>query len=37
MQWISSLPPFFPLHPSFPSLFGRVVCRHRMCGVPLIH
>ena len=30
-------PPFFPLHPSFPSLFGRVVCRHQMCGVPLIH
>jgi len=37
MQWISSLPPFFPFHPSFPSLFGRVVCWHRMYGVPLIH
>jgi hypothetical protein len=37
MQWISSLFPFFPLHPSFPSLFGRVVCRHWVCCVPLIH
>ena len=26
-----------PLHPSFPSLFGRVVCLYRVCGVPLIH
>jgi len=27
----------FPLHPSFPSLFGEVVSRHRMCSVSLIH
>jgi len=37
MQWISSLPPLFPLYRSCPSLFGRVVCRHQMCGVPIIH
>jgi hypothetical protein len=37
MQWISCVPPFFPLHPSCTSLFGWVVCRHRMCGFPLIH
>ena len=27
----------FPLHPSCPSLFGQVACRHRVCGIPLIH
>jgi hypothetical protein len=30
-------PPCIPHHPSFPSLFGRVVCLHRMCCIPLIH
>jgi len=29
--------PSFPLHPSLPLSFGRVVCWHRMCCVPLIH
>jgi hypothetical protein len=33
----ASPPPSFPLHPSFPSLIGRMVCWHRMCCVPLMH
>jgi len=41
MQSISSdhpfFPPSFPLHPSFRSSFGQVVCQHWLCGIPLIH
>jgi len=32
-----SSPIFFSLHPSFPSLFGRVACQQRMWRVPCIH
>ena len=32
----TSSPLSFSLHRYFPSLFGWVVCRHRMCGVPSI-
>jgi len=31
MHWISSLPPLYPFHLSFPSSFGRLVWRERMC------
>jgi hypothetical protein len=41
MESISSHPFFLPLffahHLSFPSMLGKLVCRHQMCGVPPIH